>query len=400
VRLKLSNDVAGNVCILGHVLVLKRQHINGSIFLNRNRISIGVLATCAAASVLTAGCGGEKPFAKVNGQVITKDEYVQALEQTLAVTGAQGAVPVPAGRMVLEQLIGRKIILSEAATQGVLPSDDDVSKAFRYRKDMLEQSQPGKTFEEELQKQGTTPEALKENIKAELAEVALLVKQLNIGNDKVQQYYNEHKEEFGLPARIQVRMILLPPNGPQFAEVQKTLADPKNFTEKAARELNVIPQLKVSAGLQVLPTAQIPPTVAGKVNAAAPGQVIGPVDWPMQGGSAKAWLKIEKKLPQYSVPIDQAAPIARQRVVYQMQAMNDANFSKVRNEIIKKKFDASVETSSPVYDTIWKSVKQSAQDAGIGVAPAPGAAPAPTGGTPPLPGGTAPSAPGGAAAPK
>jgi hypothetical protein len=83
-----------------------------------------------------------------------------------------------------------------------------------------------------------------------------------------------------------------------------------------------------------------------------------------------------------------------------MQAMNDANFSKVRNEIIKKKFDASVETSSPVYDTIWKSVKQSAQDAGIGVAPAPGATPAPTGGTPPLPGGTAPSAPGGAAAPK
>jgi hypothetical protein len=361
--------------------------------LNRNRISISGLSALAAASLLAAGCG-EKPFAKVNGQVITKDEYIQALEQTLAVAGPNGAVPVPAGRMVLEQLIGRKIILAEAATQGVVPSDDDVNKAFRYRKDMLEQSQPGKTFEEELQKQGTTPEVLKESLRAELAEVALLVKKLSLGDDKVQQYYNEHKEEFGLPARVQLRMILLPPTGPQFAEAQTKLADPKNFTEKAAREINVIPQLKVSAGLQVLTTQQLPPAVAGKIQAAAPGSVIGPVDWPMQGGMAKAWVKVEKKLPQYNVPLEQAAPVARQRVIFQLQAANDPKFTQVRNEIIKQKFDASVETSSPSYEAIWKSVKQSAQDAGIGATP-----PAAAGNA----GAAAPKAPapgGGAAAPK
>ena len=363
--------------------------------MNRNRISVGGLPVLAAAALLAAGCG-EKPFAKVNGQVINKEEYIQALEQTLAVAGPNGSVPVPAGRMVLEQLVGRKIILSEASAQGVMPSDDDINKAFRYRKDMLEQSQPGKSFEEELQKQGTTPEMLKENLRAELAEVAVLIKKLNVGEDKVRQYYTEHRDEFGLPSRVQVRMILLPPNGPQFSEAQKVLSDPKNFTEKAARELNVIPQLKVAAGLQVLPTQQIPPAVAGKIQAAAPGQVIGPVDWPMQGGTAKAWVKVEKKLPQYNVPIEAAAPVVRQRVILQLQATNDPKFNQIRNEIIKKKFDASVETSSPIYDTIWKSVKQSAQDAGLGTAPpaaAPGAA-APA----PAPGGAAPV--GGVAAPK
>ncbi len=380
--------------------IFKRKTTIRSIFLNRNRISLGGLSVLAAASLLTAGCG-EKPFAKVNGQVITKDEYIQALEQTLAVAGPNGSVPVPAGRMVLEQLVGRKIILSEATAQGVMPSDDDVNKAFRYRKDMLEQSQPGKSFEEELQKQGTTPEMLKENLRAELAEVAVLIKNLSVGEEKVRQYYTDHRDEFGLPARVQVRMILLPPSGPQFAAAQKLLADPKNFTEKAARELNVIPQLKVSAGLQVLPTQQLPPAVAGKIQAAAPGQVIGPVDWQIQGGMAKAWIKVEKKLPQYSVPIESAAPVARQRVILQLQASNDPKFNQIRNEIIKKKFDAAVETASPTYDMIWKSVKQSAMDAGLGVTPP--AAPAASSAAPAsAPGGAAPApAPaGGAAAPK
>jgi uncharacterized membrane-anchored protein YhcB (DUF1043 family) len=350
--------------------------------LNLNRISWSGLSALTAASVLTAGCG-EKPFAKVNGQVISKDEYVSALEQTLAVAGPNGAVPVPAGRLVLEQLIGRKIILAEAAAQGVVPTDDDVNKAFLYRKEMLEQSQPGKTFEEELQKQGTTVEAFKDNLRAELAEVAVLIKQLNIGNDKVTQYYADHKEEFGLPARVQLRLVLVGAGTPQFAEAQKKLADPKNFTEQTARELNVIPQLKVSGGLQVLANQALPPSLKDKIQQAAPGSVIGPVDWPIQGGVAKAWVKVDKKLPQYNVPIESAAPIARQRVVLQLQATGDPKFNQVRNEIIKKKFDATVETSSPVQETIWKAVKQSAQDAGMDKAPvaagALGAAPAPAG---------------------
>jgi SurA N-terminal domain/PPIC-type PPIASE domain len=376
--------------------------------LNLNRISWSGLSALTVAAALTAGCG-EKPFAKVNGQVITKDEYISALEQTLAVTGPNGAVPVPAGRLVLEQLIGRKIILAEAAAQGVVPTDDDVNKAFLYRKEMLEQSQPGKTFEEELQKQGTTPEAFKENLRAELAEVAVLIKQLNIGNDKVTQYYNDHKEEFGLPARVQLRLVLVGAGTPQFAEASKKLSDPKNFTEQAARDLNVIPQLKVSGGLQVLANSALPPSLKDKIQQAAPGAVIGPVDWPIQGGVAKAWVKVDKKLPQYNVPIEAAAPIARQRVVLQLQASGDPKFSEVRNGIIKKKFEATVETSSPVQETIWKAVKQSAQDAGLDkppVAPpaggaAPGGLTAAGGGIPaPAPGGAAPAGKPGAAAPK
>ena len=199
--------------------------------MNRNRISVGGLPVLAAAALLAAGCG-EKPFAKVNGQVINKEEYIQALEQTLAVAGPNGSVPVPAGRMVLEQLVGRKIILSEASAQGVMPSDDDINKAFRYRKDMLEQSQPGKSFEEELQKQGTTPEMLKENLRAELAEVAVLIKKLNVGEDKVRQYYTEHRDEFGLPSRVQVRMILLPPNGPSFLRLRRFSPIPRTSPRK------------------------------------------------------------------------------------------------------------------------------------------------------------------------
>ncbi|WP_394793188.1 SurA N-terminal domain-containing protein [Armatimonas sp.] len=358
---------------------------SGVSFLNRNRILC--FSALAATALLASGCG-EKPFLKVNGQIITKDEYISALEQTLAVAGPSGTVPVPAGRLVLEQLIGRKIILAEANTQGVVPSDDDVNKAFRYRKDMLEQGQPGKSFEDELQKQGTTAEAFKENLRAELAEVAVLVKKLGVGDDKVRAYYTEHREEFGLPARVQLRLILVGPNTPQFADAQKKLADPKNFTEKTARDLNIIPQLKQTGGLQVLATSALPPNVAPKIQQAAVGTVIGPVDWALQGGAAKAWIKVEKKLPQYNVPVEEAAPVARQRVILQLQSTNDPKFNQIRSEIIQKKFAATVESTSPVHETIWKSVKKSAQDAGLDKAPAP--APGAVNGVPPA----APSAPG------
>ena len=69
--------------------------------MNRNRILC--FSALAATALLASGCG-EKPFLKVNGQIITKDEYISALEQTLAVAGPSGTVPVPAGRLVLEQL--------------------------------------------------------------------------------------------------------------------------------------------------------------------------------------------------------------------------------------------------------------------------------------------------------
>lgn len=356
--------------------------------MNRNRLSLLGFAPLVVASLLTAGCT-EKPFAKVNGQVITKDEYIRALEQTMAVAGQNATVP--AGRLVLEQVIGRKVILAEAAQLGVLPSDVDVNKAYRYQKEMLENGQPGKNFEEELQKQGTTADALKENLRSQLAEVAVLIKLLNLSDDKVKQFYSENQSEFGLPARVQLRLVLVGPGTPQFAQAQKQLADPKNFTEKTARELNILPALKVSGGLQVLSNQALPPAAAAKIQQAAPGQVIGPIDWQLPNGAAKAWIKVEKKLPPYSIPLDDALPIARLRVIQQMQGTNDAKFNQVRNDIMKKKFSANFEASNTMYETMWSALKQNALDAGIGgdvKAPAPAAgagtpAPAPSPAAPP-----------------
>lgn len=344
--------------------------------MNRNRLSLLGFAPLLLASMLSAGCG-EKPFAKVEGQVITKEEYLRALEQSMAVAGPNATVP--AGRLVLEQLIGKKVISKKAADLGVTPTDEDVNKAYRYQKEMLENGQPGKNFEEELQKQGTTADALKDSLRSQLSEVAVLIKLLNLSDDKVKQFYAENQTEFGLPARVQLRLVLVGPGTPEFAKAQKELADPKNFTEKAARDLNILPALKVSGGLQVLANTALPPAAAARVQQAAPGQVIGPIDWQLPNGPAKAWLKVEKKLPPYSVPLDDAMPIVRLRVIQEMQRANDPKFNAQRNDIMKDKFSAKFEASEGMYETMWNALKQNAQDAGIGAetkaadAPAPGA---------------------------
>ena len=69
---------------------------------------------------------GEKPFATINGQVVSKDEYIKALErQTVLVPGGQ---TTNAERLVLDQLVGNKVIIGEAAKISAVPTDEDVTR--------------------------------------------------------------------------------------------------------------------------------------------------------------------------------------------------------------------------------------------------------------------------------
>ena len=352
-----------------------------------------LLAGSVASLVLafSAGCGSKDNFARVNNQVITKDEYIKALErQQVAVPG--GAQPINAGRLVIDQLIGNKITLTEAAKANALPSDEDVNHYYELQKKLFENQVMGKTYEETLKEQGTTPEEVKTNLKAELAESNLYAKQLKLDESEVRAAYDKAQGQIGLPARVQLRLILTTPNSPDFAKAKQMLAAKTPF-ETVAKEVNALPQLKTTGGLmpQTTPINQISPSFQSQVQQGPEGTVIGPVDFSVGQNQppAKAWVKVEKKLPAFTIPFEDAALLVRKQLV-QQKLLDPANIA-VRNAIMKEKLDAKFEPTDTRYTSIWDSIRKTAQDAGVGKAVAPTGGGSP-GAASPLGSGTVPPA--------
>jgi hypothetical protein len=359
-------------------------------FLKRHFQILAVAAVLPIVAV-ASGCGSkDDSFAKVNGAVITKAEYMRALERA-PVTVAQN-VQMPAERMIIDQLIGKKVLAAEAGKLSVTPTEEEINRVYNIQKQLFDNAQPGKKYDEEMQKQGASPESIKDEIRGQLAEAAVLAKMLNLGDSEVKKFYEDHRDEFGLPARTQVRLILLDPASPKFAEAQKRLADKSVDFTKAAKELNVISGLKVTSGLQVFINSQIPPNLQAPITQAAEGVILGPLDWTQQP-VGKIWVKVEKKLPQFSIPVEEALPLVRIRIVRERIASPEN--AKIRNDIMKLKLDAKFEPTDATYSPVWEATRQQALDAGLGQAPeaaAPpaGAAPAPAGAAP----AGAPKAPG------
>lgn len=344
---------------------------------------VALAATASAAALLASGCGGKDVFAKVNGQAITQSEYIRALErQQVALPGGQST---SAERFVLDKLIGDKIILAEAAKMNVLPQEEEINRVYDVQKRLWEQQMPGKDYEKTMREQGGSPEDTKADLRVALAETALFAKRLNLQEEEVKKAYSGAKGQFGLPERVQIRLIVTPANSPAFSQTQKMLAEKKSF-EEVARQTNP-PQLRGNGGLiaQATPMQQIPPAWQSKVRQTADGNHFGPVDFnagPNQP-TAKAWVKVEKKLPAVTIPYEDARQIVRRQLV-QVKMMQPDNRN-VREQLMKQKMDAKFDATTDSYEQVWAAYKDAAKAAGV-AGQQPAAAPAAGGMGVPAPG--------------
>jgi len=323
-------------------------------------------AATLALSFLLVGCGGDDAYFKVDGQVVTKDEYIAKLERQQI--NLPNGMSVGVQAYVLDQLVSNRVMLAEAAKMEVTPTEEDVNTLFTAQKDLYENRTPGKTYAEYLAAQGVTVEEIRQDMRGQLAESNVYAKLMNLSEDDVRKEYERAKAQMGLPARIQMRMIMVPPGSPIIpkveAAVKEAAGDAKKF-ETAASELNGIPQLKSVAGLQVVPNAQVPPTLSTKILQAAEGSVVGPVDWPVgPGQSLKAWVRIERKLPAFSLPTDQGMAATRFGMVQQRAVLPEN--AQYRNRIMKQKLAVQFDSKSDEINTVWKGIVDQAKEMRLG----------------------------------
>lgn len=340
--------------------------------------------TLGIAAVVTllggAGCGAKDRFASVNGQVISHDDYMRALERApITVPTPPGAPPqqVPAGRFVLDQLVGNKVVMAEASRLQVAPTDDEVSKRFDLQKRLMKEQMPDKDFDKEMKSQGRTEQDVKDEIRAQLAETNLLAKRLDLKEEAVKKAYDSQKTVLGFPDRAQLRLIVAQAGSPDFQQVQQMLSSKTDFAE-IAKKVNA-PALRANGGLlaQALPYKAVGPAQqslpapwVAKVKATADGGYFGPVDFPGQPG-AKAWVRVERKLAAYQLTYEDAKPLIRQALV--RQQMTDPKNRPIRDSIVDLKMKASIETGDDRYKTVWEAVKEQARASGIGADAAPSA---------------------------
>jgi hypothetical protein len=344
--------------------------------LNRN-LSLGAVALAALA---LAGCG-EKPAMTVNGQAISKDEYIKLLER--ATIQQPGGQPTKAERLVIDTIVSNQVILAEAGKAGLLPSEENVTRFYDVQKKLMENQQPDKKYDEELAKQGMTQEEVKADLKVQMAETNLYARKLNLGDNDVRAEYDKNRDKIGLPARTQMRLIVLPPNSAEVQQATKMLADGKSF-EDVAKTVNN-PQLKATGGEQVFSNTQLPPAIQAQCEKLKDGEKVGPIDWviPTQPGQPaqaplKAWIKLIKHMPAFNLSYEDAAPILKRDLV-RNKILDPANASK-RDEVLKVKMQASIQSDDPLHLTVWDDIKKIAKDMGVGAAqtaPQASSAPAP-----------------------
>ncbi|MBC8143202.1 MAG: SurA N-terminal domain-containing protein [Armatimonadetes bacterium] len=321
-----------------------------------------------AATLIALPCFAQTPeetemdspvFAKINGVVVTQDEYIKQLErQTVNVPGGQ---PTNAERVVLDQLVSNIVIIAEAKRLGVAPTDAEVDKMFTIQKKLFAAQFPGKDYDTAMREQGTTPEEIKNDLRVQLAETALYVKLLKLSEAEVRSTYNENRTSFGLAARVQMRLIVAKGDSLDFRKVKAALASGQDF-DSVAKRLNP-PQMRGTGGLlpQPVPVNTLTEAMQSKVMRTPEGQYFGAVDFQQKG--VKAWIKIEKRLPEFKIPFEDAAPLVCRQMV-QLKLSEPKNQA-IRNSILQKKMAARFEASA-TYQTVWDAVKEAAVKAGVG----------------------------------
>jgi peptidyl-prolyl cis-trans isomerase SurA len=163
-----------------------------------------LLSTAIALLLAGAACsgnqGGGDIMARVNGRKISRtevDKYYQG--QTADAPQKPSEAQADTLRLnILKELIDNEILMQRAEKLGLLATDDEVNSKLTEAKAPYTQEE----FDKQLKQRGLTLEDVKHDIRQQLTIQKVLNKEVgskvNITDQDITNYYNQHKAEFNL----------------------------------------------------------------------------------------------------------------------------------------------------------------------------------------------------------
>jgi parvulin-like peptidyl-prolyl isomerase len=158
-------------------------------------------------ALLLSGCSGKKVAAKVNGDVITEDDFYSRVQQVDAAQLApalQGQGQPHAGAYALLDLINEKIILQYGAQKKVLPTDAEVNNFVAFAKKTPNPQLTWIAMDPFRSDAEWTREARLALIMRKLA-----LQPLSISDQDLQKIYVQIKKQLTPPDRYRVRVVYL-----------------------------------------------------------------------------------------------------------------------------------------------------------------------------------------------
>ncbi|MGE5508612.1 MAG: peptidylprolyl isomerase [Chitinophagales bacterium] len=158
------------------------------------------------------------PVAEVNGESISRAEFLSVLEQA-------------AGAQILEQMISIRLLI-QANRAEHLVSAEEIQKEF----DEVRGQFPGEPeFLAALKENSLTPETLKQQIEAKLTLQRLAVKGVTASDEEIAKYFEDHKAELGQPEQVKASHILVATEE-EAKQIAAELAAGADFVKLAAEK--------------------------------------------------------------------------------------------------------------------------------------------------------------------
>ncbi|MDI6870407.1 MAG: peptidylprolyl isomerase [Bacillota bacterium] len=132
------------------------------------------------------------PVAVVNGEPITRAEFISTLEEV-------------AGAQILDRMITVRLLL-QANKKEKLVAPEEIDREFA---DVRAQFPAETEFLAALKANGLTPDSLRQQIEAKLVLDRLAVKGVTVSDEEIAQYFEQNQEELGEPEQVRARHILV-----------------------------------------------------------------------------------------------------------------------------------------------------------------------------------------------
>ena len=298
--------------------------------MRNRRLVLLLIVTGLLVAFVLSGCG-KSSFVTVNGEKITKEEFIKRLELT-TINGS------PAGLLVMNQMITEKLILQIAKEQKVEPTEAQINAKVKLL-------QKDGSLSQILEQRGMTIEEIKKELYVQQAMVKIITKGIEVNDKEVRDQYDSRKDTvFTKPENVEIAAIICSKKdtidkayqqitqGVDFGTVALRLSE-NELTKQSQGRLG-----RVWRGQQGVPENIIETAFKLKVNE---------VSKPFQ-------VKQEKEAPQWVIikALEKKAKVVRTFDEVKDQLREEIALAKGRNvnditEIIKKKREASTIVITP-----------------------------------------------------
>jgi parvulin-like peptidyl-prolyl isomerase len=251
---------------------------------------------CLPCLVLSAGEVREEILVVVNGHIISRRVFQQAVEQATATlyrefSGSELDAKLRTAReKTLQGLIDSYVIADKAADQGiVVPPEalrslvEDIKKQNNFATDDdFERAIKGTLG---ISLQAYMNRQREDMVKQELLRREVFSK-IAVEDQELKAYYQEHRSEYKLPSRFRIRELVLPrgttpeeqaDTQAKLATIQAALAQGTPF-EDLVKQYSTAPSRSTGGDLGWLNKGVLRPDLEAAALALKPGQVTAPVD--------------------------------------------------------------------------------------------------------------------------